>query len=260
MPAAYLLDLEGTLYTDRGAVPGGPAAIAALTRQGRRFRCVSNTTTRTRSALAARLSGYGYDIAAGDIVTPVSAAVAHCQARGLTRVAAYLREAALEDLAGLEVLSRDDVRDAAAPPAAVLIGDLGDAWNFTLMQEAFENVMAGAELIALTRDRYFLSGGRLTLDAGAFVAGLEYATGRTATVIGKPSPTFFQAARESLGVPSDEVVMVGDDLWSDIQGAQRAGMQAWLVRTGKFREEALRESGITPNRVLGSVAEVVGET
>ncbi len=262
MPTAYLFDLEGTLYTDQGAVPGGPVALAALRSRRTPFRYVSNTTTRTRAALAARLSGFGYDADAAEIITPVSTAAAYCHARGLGRVVPYLRHAALDDLVGLKVLARDDTvagpTGEDAPPAAVLLGDLGDEWTFAVMQEAFARVMAGAEMIALTRDRYFLRAGRLTLDAGAFVAGLEYATGRTATVIGKPSATFFEAARASLGLPYDQIVMVGDDLWSDIEGAQRVGMQAWLVRTGKFREDSLRESGITPTRILDSVAEVAG--
>jgi HAD superfamily hydrolase (TIGR01458 family) len=260
MTIAYLLDLEGTLYTDRGVIPGGPEAIAALRGRGIPFRCVSNTTTRSRAALATRLSGFGYDIPASDILTPVSAAVAHCAAHGLTRVAAFVPEAALADLTGLEVVPSGRVggRGPAGTPAAILIGDLGEGWTFALLQEAFTHVMAGAEIIALSRDRYFMRDGRLTLDAGPFVAGLEYATGRPATVVGKPSATFFQMARRALP-DTDEVVMVGDDLWSDIQGAQRSGLTAWLVRTGKFREDTLRESGVTPDRILDSVAELGSE-
>ena len=86
------------------------------------------------------------------------------------------------------------------------------------------------------------------------MAALEYATGKAATLVGKPSAAFYQAALGSLGVSPEAAVMVGDDLWSDIQGAQRVGIPAWLVRTGKFREEALRTSGIAPERVIDSVA------
>ncbi|HTG49821.1 MAG TPA: HAD-IA family hydrolase, partial [Gemmatimonadales bacterium] len=112
-------------------------------------------------------------------------------------------------------------------------------------------------LVALSRDRYFRQGERLALDAGPFVAALEYASGSTAAVAGKPSPGFFAAAVRSLGLAADRsVAMVGDDLWSDVQGAQRAGLQGWLVRTGKFREDVLEASGIAPDRVLGSIADL----
>jgi HAD superfamily hydrolase (TIGR01458 family) len=136
-----------------------------------------------------------------------------------------------------------------------MLGDLAEGWSYEMLQEAFEYVMGGAAIIALSRDRYWQRGDRLALDAGPFVAALEYATGAAARVAGKPSPAFYAAALASLGLPaSTRAAMVGDDLWSDVQGAQRAGLEGWLVRTGKFREEALRDSGIAPDRVLPSVA------
>ena len=139
----------------------------------------------------------------------------------------------------------------------MILGDLGEGWTYGLLQEAFEHVMGGASIIALSRDRYWQRGGRLALDAGPYVAALEYATGSAATVAGKPSPAFYEAALRSLGVTDPgQAAMVGDDLWSDVQGAQRAGLQGWLVRTGKFREETLRGAGITPDRVLSSAAEL----
>jgi HAD superfamily hydrolase (TIGR01458 family) len=139
---------------------------------------------------------------------------------------------------------------------AVIVGDLGSAWTYGLLQHAFTALQDGAELVACSRDRYYRRDGRLVLDAGPFVAALEYATRREALVAGKPSASFFRAAVESLGlaVPPAEIVMVGDDLWSDVEGAQRAGCTAWAVATGKFRREDLAGSRIVPDRVLGSVA------
>jgi HAD superfamily hydrolase (TIGR01458 family) len=249
MPAAFLLDLDGTLYTDAGVVAGGPAAMARLRASRIPFRCLTNTTTRPRAGLLERLRQYGYDVLPEEILTPVNAAVAHCQARGLSRVLPFVPDAALADLTGLQLVSGDH-------PDAVLLGDLGEEWTFARLQQAFLAVIGGAEMVALSRDRYFQRRGQLTLDAGPFVAALEYATGKSATLVGKPSPAFYQAALGSLGVSPEAAIMVGDDLWSDIQGAERAGIPAWLVRTGKFREEALRTSGIVPARVIDSVAEV----
>jgi HAD superfamily hydrolase (TIGR01458 family) len=247
MHPALLLDLDGTLYTDVGAVAGGTAAVARLRAENIPFRCLTNTTTRPRAGLLDRLLRYGYDVRLEEILTPASAAVAYCQARGLRRVLPFVPQAAEADLVGLELISEDT-------PDAVLLGDLGEQWTFARLQQAFLAVTAGAEMVALSRDRYFQRRGQLTLDAGPFVAALEYATGKAATLVGKPSAAFFQAALGSLGVSPEAAVMVGDDLWSDIQGAQRVGIPAWLVRTGKFREEALRTSGVVPARVIDSVA------
>jgi phospholysine phosphohistidine inorganic pyrophosphate phosphatase len=252
MPSAVLLDLDGTLYTDTGAIPGAVAALAALRRRGVPFRYVTNTTRRSRRRLAERLTGYGFAVEPGEIITAVMSGVALLEAWGTRRVAAYVAAETLEDFAAFDLRS-----DA---PEAVVIGDMGEAWDFATLDRAFHQVMSGAALLALQRDRYWLKGDALALDAGPFVAALEYATGRTATLCGKPSAAFYRTAVASLpaphGAPSREVVMVGDDLWGDVEGAQQAGLAAWMVRTGKFRDDVLAASGITPDRILGSVAEL----
>jgi len=253
-PGAFLFDLDGTLYTDAGAIPGAVEALAALRRRGVPFRCVTNTTRRSRRLLAERLSGYGFAVEPVEIITAVMSGVALLHSRGVTRVAAYVAPETLEDFAAFDL--------ASARPDAVVVGDLGEAWDFEKLNQAFHHLMDGAELLALQRDRYWLKGDVLALDAGPFVAALEYATGKTATVCGKPSAAFYQAAVATLPAavaarPSD-VVMVGDDLWGDVEGAQQAGLTAWMVRTGKFRDDVLAASGIVPDRIIGSMAEVPG--
>ncbi|MEP6688222.1 MAG: TIGR01458 family HAD-type hydrolase [Gemmatimonadales bacterium] len=256
IPAAYLLDLDGTLYTGTAAVPGAAEALARLRTRKVPFRLVTNTTSRSRRMLVDRLSGYGLAVSPDEIVTATLAGVDLVRAGGYVRVAPFVPEGALEDMGGLTLCGGTSGRPPAAADAVVL-GDLGDRWTFALLQEAFEQLMAGAALVALSRDRYFRQGERLALDAGPFVAALEYASGAIAAVAGKPSPDFFGAAVRSLGLAAARsVVMVGDDLWSDVEGAQRAGLQGWLVRTGKFREDLLQASGITPDRILPSVADL----
>lgn len=253
-PAGYLFDLDGTLYTGDAAVPGAVDTLARLRARGVPFRLVTNTTSRSRRELIERLAGYGFAVAAEEIVTATLAGVGLLRAAGYARVAPFVPGGALEDMAGLALVGGTSGR-AHAPADVVVLGDLGEGWSFALLQEAFEQLMAGAALVALSRDRYFRRADRLVLDAGPFVAALEYAAGTTARVAGKPSAVFFEAAVRSLGLSPGEVAMVGDDLWSDVDGAQRAGLQGWLVRTGKFREDVLRSSTITPDRILSSAAD-----
>jgi phospholysine phosphohistidine inorganic pyrophosphate phosphatase len=256
-PAGFLLDLDGTLYTAEAAIPGAGDALLELRAHAVPFRLVTNTTSRSRRMLVDRLAGYGLAVAPEEIVSATLAGVELVRAAGYRRVAPFVPAGALEDMSGLALAGGTSGRPRAAADVVVL-GDLGERWTFALLQEAFEQLMAGASLVALSRDRYFRQGDRLALDAGPFVAALEYAAGATAAVAGKPSPAFFEAAVRSLGLAADQsVAMVGDDLWSDVQGAQRAGLQGWLVRTGKFREEALRGSGIAPDRILSSVTELL---
>jgi phospholysine phosphohistidine inorganic pyrophosphate phosphatase len=205
--------------------------------------------------LVQRLSGYGFVVSAEEIFTATLAGCELARAEGYRHIAPFTPEPALEDMDVLDLMGGTSGRRAARDPEAIMVGDLGERWTYGLMQEAFEYLMRGAAFIALSRDRYWLRDERLALDAGPFVAGLEFATGRTAHVAGKPSATFYGAALRSLGMPpSRSVVMIGDDLWSDVEGAQRAGLQGWLVRTGKFQESTLRDSDIVPDRILGTVA------
>ncbi|MEA2714028.1 MAG: hypothetical protein QOK27_1989 [Gemmatimonadales bacterium] len=256
-PRGYLLDLDGTLYSGGAAIPGAVAALDRLRRQHTPVRLVTNTTSRSRAMLVERLRGYGFEVSTEEVFTAILAGTAMARTAGYRCVAPFVPEPALEDMAGLELAGGTSNRPLSCVPQAVMVGDLGERWSYALLQEAFEYIMAGAELIALSRDRYWLNQERLALDAGPFVAALEFATGKSARVAGKPSPGFYAAALQSLEVePADAVAMVGDDLWSDVEGAQRSGLQGWLVRTGKYREAALRESGILPDRILESVAEL----
>jgi phospholysine phosphohistidine inorganic pyrophosphate phosphatase len=255
-PVAYLLDLDGTLYAGGTAVPGAPDVLERLRRGRTPFRLVTNTTSRSRAMLVERLRAYGFQVREEEIFSATLAGAALAREAGYRVLAPFLPAPALEDLAGFELIG--GVADRRGVPDAVVLGDLGEGWTYALLQEAFEYVMAGAVIVALSRDRYWKRGEGLALDAGPFVRALEYATGVEARVAGKPSPAFYTAALASLGLDvSLRAVMVGDDLWSDVEGAQRAGLQGWLVRTGKFREDTLRDSGITPNRVLPSVAALV---
>jgi phospholysine phosphohistidine inorganic pyrophosphate phosphatase len=255
-PVAYLLDLDGTLYASGAAVPGAPEVLERLRRHGAPFRLVTNTTSRSRAMLVERLRGYGFRVEAEEIFTATLAGAALAREAGYRILAPFLPAPALEDLAGFDLVG--GVTGRPGVPEAVILGDLGEGWTYAVLQEAFEHVMAGAAIIALSRDRYWHRGDKLALDAGPFVRALEYATGAEARVGGKPSPAFYAAALASLGLDvSAAAAMVGDDLWSDVEGAQRAGLQGWLVRTGKFREDALRDAGITPDRVLPSVAALV---
>jgi HAD superfamily hydrolase (TIGR01458 family) len=256
-PSAFLLDLDGTVYVGDQPVTGASDTIARLREWGTPFRFVTNTTSRSRATLAQRLRGFGISAEPAEIHTPAVAAAGVLAERHCEVVAPFSPPASLVDLGEVTLRGGISGQPVTSSPDAVLVGDLGERWSYALMQEAFEYLLDGAVLIALSRDRYFRHLDRLALDAGPFVAGLEYATGREAIVVGKPSPDFFRAAAESLGVRLDAVAVVGDDLWSDVQGAQQAGCAGWLVRTGKFSASALATSGIRPDRTLESIADLL---
>jgi len=247
---ALLLDLDGVLYVEGEAVPGAPEAVARLRACGLPLRFVTNTTARSRAQTLERLAALGYAVAPGELVTPAALAAQLCEQRGLHRVALVMNDAVKVDFPGLE--------EADTDVDAVIMGDLGEQMGYATLNRAFRHVMAGAELIALQKNRFWLTADGLALDAGPFVAAIEYATGRCAEVVGKPSAAFFALVLEGLGVTAEQAAMVGDDVEVDIGGAQAAGLAGILVKTGKYREDVVAAAGVDPAATADSIAAVPG--
>jgi HAD superfamily hydrolase (TIGR01458 family) len=247
---AVLLDIDGVLYVDEEPIAGAVDAVRRLRASGLLLRFVTNTTSRSRASTLDKLQALGFDVAEGELVTPAALAVQVCRARGHRRVALFVAPDVRGDFAGLEI------GDGEAGAEAVIIGDLGDAWDYTALNRAFRLAIEGADLIALQKNRYWLRADGLSLDVGPFVAALEYATGRDATIVGKPAREFYEQVLESAGVDAREAAMVGDDVESDIGGALGAGLSAILVRTGKYREDHVAASGIEPTAIVDSIVDV----
>lgn len=249
-PHALLLDIDGVLYVEDDPIAGAVEAVGRLRAAGRTLRFVTNTTSRSRSETLAKLARLGFTVAESELITPAALAVRVCRERGHRRVALLVPEAVEADLAGLEATAGDASADA------VIVGDLGEAWDYAALNRAFRLLMDGADLIALQKNRFWLRADGLALDAGPFVAALEYATGRAATVVGKPARAFFEQVLADAGATADDAAMVGDDIESDIGGALDAGLSGILVRTGKYREDVVAASGIEPTATLDSIADV----
>ncbi len=260
-PAGVLCDLEGTLYSGDAPLPGATTLVPWLRAAGIPFCFVTNTTSRSRRAIVTRLAGMGIVVPMEIIVSAPVAAAALARERGHRTVAPFLAGTVLEDLEGLD-LAGGTAPAAESGASAVLLGDLGDEWTYALLQEAFDYLQAGAELITCSRDRVYRRGERLMLDAGPFVAALEYANDSTALVAGKPSPVMYDAAFRRLGLPDADrsrVLMIGDDIHSDIAGAQQAGLVAWAVQTGKFTTADAARAGITPERIIAGLDALLAE-
>jgi phospholysine phosphohistidine inorganic pyrophosphate phosphatase len=249
-PRVILLDIDGVLYVEDEPVVGAVAAVERLRAAGRTLRFVTNTTNRSRRATLAKLARLGFTVAENELITPAALAVRVCRERGHRRVALFVQDEVEVDFAGLEKVIGESGADA------VIVGDLGEAWSYAALNAAFRLVMEGADLIALQKNRFWLRAGGLSLDVGPFIAALEYATGREATVVGKPASAFFEQALADASAAAGDAVMVGDDVESDVGGALEAGLAGILVRTGKYREEVVRASGVVPTATVDSIADV----
>ncbi len=250
---AVLLDIDGVLHLSGEPVPGASEAVRRLREAGHNLRFVTNNTTRARDELAAELCAIGFELEAGEIeTTPLAAA----KLLAGERVLALTMSAVHADLA-----SRVELVDGPDADAVLLGGadeseETGRVFSWESLNRAFAAIRGGARLVCLHRNRWWQTTRGPLLDAGAFVAGLEYATGVEAEVVGKPSRAYFEAALAELGTEPAEAVMVGDDVDSDVGGAKAIGLRGVLVRTGKFTEEALAAAEPKPDAVLGSVADL----
>ena len=245
-----LVDLDGVLYVEDEAVPGAAEAIAKLRGAGLGLRFVTNTTSRSKRQTLERLQRLGFAVEPEELVTPAALARSRCIESGHDRVALVMNEDVKEDFEGLT--------ESGGEVDAVIMGDMGEAFGFEILNHAFRQVMDGAELIALQKNRFWMKPDGLALDAGPFVAAIEYATGREALVVGKPAKSFFELVLSDLGVSAAQAAMVGDDVETDVGGAIDAGLVGILVRTGKYREDFVAKSGIAPTATADSIADLPG--
>jgi HAD superfamily hydrolase (TIGR01458 family) len=249
--AAILLDVDGVFHVSGEPIAGGADAVRRLRRAGHRIRFVTNNTTRSRTQLANDLRAMGIELEDEELQTTPRAAA---RALGRKRVLALTMHAIVGDLEGIDLVGED--------AEAVLVGGADETpetnlvFSFMNLARAFQELEAGAALYCLHRNRWWQTKRGPLLDAGAFVAGLEYAAETDAVVLGKPSPAYFEAALEALDADAEMTWMVGDDIEADIAGAQAFGMKTVLVRTGKFRPDVVERSAKRPDAIVSSIAQL----
>ena len=239
------------LHVSGTPIPGAAAAVRRLREAGHRLRFVTNSTTRSRAQLAEQLRAMGLELSDDELQTTGSVAARALAGR---RVLALTMPGLLDDLEGLQLVGMN--------VDAVLIGgadegeETGRIFSYLNLNRAFHELQAGADLYCLHKNKWWQTSDGARLDAGAFVAGLEYAADTEAIVLGKPSTAYFAAALEALDAEPGLTWMVGDDLEGDCLGAQRHGMRTVLVRTGKFRPDEVERAQAHPDAIISSIAQL----
>jgi HAD superfamily hydrolase (TIGR01458 family) len=249
--AAILLDIEGVLQVSWQAVPGAAEAVDRLREAGHRLRFVTNSTTRSRVQLAEQMRETGFELEDDELQTTGGVAAQVLKGK---RVLALTMPGILDDLNGLQLVGMN--------VDAVLVGgadegeETGRVFSYLNLNRAFHELEAGAELYCLHKNRWWQTADGARLDAGAFVAGLEYAADTEATVLGKPSGAYFAAALSALDAEPELTWMVGDDIEGDILGAGNYGLRTVLVRTGKFRPDDVDRLRVHPDGIVSSIAQL----
>lgn len=250
-PTAVLLDLDGVIYQSDHAIAGAAEVVAELQQRGMPHLFLTNTTSRPRQSLVDKLDGFGIQTDADHLLTPPVAAARWLQEHQASQVALFVPEATRADFGDITLLTEDADQGADA----VVIGDLGEGWDYRRLNRAFRLLKADPppHFLALGLTRFWQADDGLRLDVGAFAAALEFASGRAPLVLGKPAKAFFEVALSLIGTAADQTLMIGDDVQSDVLGADALGMQTALVRTGKYRPE---DEARVPNngQVIESIA------
>jgi HAD superfamily hydrolase (TIGR01458 family) len=244
-----LIDLDGVIYNDTQLIPGAAKTIEYLQKNEIPFRFITNTTMKSRETLQKKLSGFGIEVPEKFIFSAAYAAAQYIRNQGKTKCFLLIDDDAQKEYYDLDLKSDK--------PDYVVVGDLGENITFDKLNAAFQKLFKGAKLIALQKNRYWLSDKGFTLDAGAFVALLEYSAQKESILIGKPSKTFFETALKDLNLSLQDVLMVGDDIESDIIGAQAMGIKGVLVQTGKFLPKDLERQDVRPWRTIKSISELI---
>ena len=247
-PKAFLIDMDGTLYFKGEPCPGAIETVNYLRQEKYQLRFLTNTTAKTPKMLHAQMQALGFDIYEDEIFNATYACLQYLRAQ--PEISCHF----MVDDAVKAFFKEIPVDDDA--PDFVVVGDYGEGFDFHTLNHAFRLLMNGAELIALQKNLYWFSSEGMFLDCGAFVTLLETAAGTTAKVMGKPSETFFKIALESLQLSPDEAIVVGDDITSDIMGAENTKIRSILVKTGKFKPNQLENPIAKPTWMLNSIAEL----
>jgi HAD superfamily hydrolase (TIGR01458 family) len=252
MVEGVLLDIDGVLTVSWEPLPGAVETIRWLATHRVDFRLVTNTSSRTRREIATLLGRAGMEVDERHILTAVTSAARYLADTHAGLGCFVVNEGDVgEDLDGAEIV------DAGAAEV-VLLGGAGPSVGYEALNAVFGLALRGVPVVALHRNLRYQTAEGPALDMGAFIVGLEAAASVRVTVVGKPAPAFFAAALTELGVPPGRAVMVGDDIHSDVLGAQDAGIPGVLVRTGKFRPSDLEDDGAQPEHVLEDIGQLPG--
>ncbi|XP_040110768.1 phospholysine phosphohistidine inorganic pyrophosphate phosphatase isoform X2 [Oryx dammah] len=247
-----LLDISGVLC-DSGegggaAIAGSVEAVARLKQSRLKVRFCTNESQKSRADLVGLLRRLGFDVSEGEVTAPAPAACLILKQRGLRP----------------HLLVHDGVRSEfdqidKSNPNCVVIADAGEGFSYRNMNKAFQVLMEleNPVLFSLGKGRYYKETSGLMLDVGPYMKALEYACGIEAEVVGKPSPEFFKSALQEMGVEAHEAIMIGDDIVGDVGGAQRYGMRALQVRTGKFRPSDEHHPEVKADGYVDNLAEAV---
>ncbi|MEW6567055.1 MAG: HAD-IIA family hydrolase [Chloroflexota bacterium] len=246
----YLIDMDGVLVSGDSLIPGADAFIERLKKRGAGYLVLTNNPMYTPRDLSHRLNSMGLDVPPELIFTSALATARFLQSQMPNGKAFVIGES------GLTTAVHDVgyVITEISPDYVVLGETL--SYDFRMITTAIRLVMDGAHFIATNPDPSGPSKGGVVPACGAMAALIERATGVAPFFVGKPNPLMMRSALNHLGWHSEQTVLVGDRMDTDIVAGVESGMETILVLTGVTRAEDVTRFPYKPSRVLPSVADI----
>ena len=259
-----LFDIDGVLVTSWQPIAGAAEAVRALAESQIACSYLTNTTTRTRAQIADALGQAGMAVRADEVITSAVLTADFVRSRYPDARCFLVNSGDIaEDLAGIDIVGSTQFSGPKTPdtPDVILLGGAGPEYSHLTLSWVYDWMARGVPVVAMHRSTSWTTTDGLRIDTGLYLIGMEEASGRKATAVGKPAPAGFLAAAARLGVDAEQMYMIGDDLNNDVLAAQVVGMTGVLVRTGKFRQDTLDrwaadEFAMQPNHVIDSVADL----
>src|SRR3954451_16811920 len=249
----FLIDMDGVIYRERQLIPGADRFIGSLLDRGVPFAFLTNNSQRTRRDVAMKLSRMGISVDETHIFTCAMATARFLAAQKPNGTAFVIGEGGL-----LHALHHNGYSIVDDEPDYVVVGE-GRTFNMEIVEAAVRMILRGSKLIATNIDPNCPTSHGLRPGCGAIVAMLETATGLKAFSGAKPSPVMMRAARKELGLATDETIMIGDTMETNILGGVAMGYRTTLVLTGSTRREDLKRYAYRPDVILDSIADLCDE-
>ncbi len=242
-----LIDLDGVLKIGDYPAPDLKEFLSFINENQISACILSNSTLRTGEQVKEFFSSQNIELTI-PAITAFDATLSFVK-KNYKKVQVYCRDYLIHHFTGL--IDEEN-------PEAIVIGDIEDRWNYQVVNDIFKKVFEGADLIAMHKNKYWNPYGELLIDAGAFIHGIEFASGKEAILIGKPSPLYFKAALESINADIEEgFFMLGDDIENDIKAAKDIGGKGILIYTGKTKFPLDKSININPDVEAHSLKEVI---
>ena len=246
---ALLIDLEGVLYSDNKLISGSDKVLQKLRKKELKLRFLTNTTTIPRNKILNKLTNYGFDIKEEEIFTPITATKKYLEENNIKEVFLVTNKELLCEFNNYKLTNKS--------PKAIIMGDIYKEFNWDILDKIFKLIHKfDAHLISLHQNKYCVRENEISLDLGPFVKAIEYASSKNAILMGKPNKNFFDLVIKDLDTHHENIIMIGDDIKSDIEGGNLAGLKTIQVKTGKYQSSDDKNS-LQPDARIENINEVL---